>query len=58
MSCLLEKFVNRVDFESYEDFVENFQLNIPENFNFAYDADLEFIPTPDEISRFFLMKWK
>ena len=38
MSCLLEKFVNRVDFESYEDFVENFQINIPENFNFAYDV--------------------
>jgi peptide/nickel transport system substrate-binding protein len=28
------------------------------NFNFAYDADLDFTPTPDEISRFFLMKWK
>ncbi|MBN2428994.1 MAG: AMP-binding protein [Deltaproteobacteria bacterium] len=38
MSCLLEKFVNRVDFESYEDFVGNFQINIPENFNFAYDV--------------------
>ena len=28
------------------------------NFNFAYDSDLDFTPTPDEISRFFLMKWK
>ena len=28
------------------------------NFNFAYDADLDFTPTPDEISRFFMMKWK
>jgi len=38
MPCLLEKYVNRVDFESYGDFYENFQLKVPENFNFAYDV--------------------
>jgi len=37
MSCLLSQFVNRVDFESYEDFFENFEVKVPENFNFAYD---------------------
>jgi len=34
---MLHKFLPRVEFESYEDFVENFTVNIPENFNFAYD---------------------
>jgi acetyl-CoA synthetase len=38
MSCLLDKFVNRVEFESYEDFYNNFKLQIPDNFNFAYDV--------------------
>lgn len=34
---MLDKFLPRVEFDSYEDFVENFKINIPENFNFAYD---------------------
>ncbi len=38
MSCLLEKFVNRVEFESYEDFYNSFKLQVPDNFNFAYDV--------------------
>ena len=37
MSSLLNKFVPRVEFDSYEDFKENFKINIPDNFNFAYD---------------------
>lgn len=35
---LLEQFVNRYEFDNYEDFVENFTIHIPENFNFAYDV--------------------
>jgi acetyl-CoA synthetase len=35
---LLDKFLPKKDFESYEDFYENFTINIPENFNFAYDV--------------------
>jgi len=35
---LLDRFVNRIDFESYEDFAANFRLRIPERFNFAYDV--------------------
>lgn len=35
---LLNKFVNTTDFESYEDFFENFKLHVPDNFNFAYDV--------------------
>ncbi|HPJ30049.1 MAG TPA: AMP-binding protein [Methanothrix sp.] len=51
MSSLLDRFVPRSDFESYEDFVENFEIIIPENFNFAFDvvdayADMD----PDKIA--------
>ncbi|MDR2543011.1 MAG: AMP-binding protein [Treponema sp.] len=35
---LLDKYLPRTDFESYEDFYENYTVNIPENFNFAYDV--------------------
>ena len=35
---LLHKFLDRVDFDSYEDFKQNYKLNIPENFNFGYDV--------------------
>ncbi|KZX12235.1 AMP-binding protein [Methanobrevibacter curvatus] len=38
MSSLLKEFVNRIEFESYEDFRDNFQFKVPENFNFAYDV--------------------
>ena len=35
---MLEKFLPREKFESYEDFKKNYRVNIPENFNFAYDV--------------------
>ena len=35
---ILSQFVNRVDFNSYEDFYENFQLRLPDHFNFSYDV--------------------
>ena len=35
---LLKDYCPRIDFASYEDFFANFRLNIPENFNFAYDV--------------------
>ena len=35
---MLDKFLTKTEFESYEDFVKNFQINIPDNFNFAYDV--------------------
>ncbi|MCQ6963581.1 AMP-binding protein [Methanolobus chelungpuianus] len=38
MSSLLEKYVSRSEFGSYEDFKENFRIVIPDNFNFAYDV--------------------
>ena len=38
ISHVLERFVSRMDFSSYEDFIENFRILVPENFNFAYDV--------------------
>ena len=38
MSSLLKEFVNRVEFDSYEDFKKNFEFVVPENFNFAFDV--------------------
>ena len=35
---LLDKYLPRKEFESYEDFYKNYAVNIPENFNFAYDV--------------------
>lgn len=38
MTSLIEEFVERVDFNSYEDFKKNFKLKIPKNFNFGFDV--------------------
>ena len=35
---MIERFIPREEFSSYEDFKANFQLTIPEDFNFAYDV--------------------
>ena len=35
---MLEKFLEKVAFESYDDFMQNFKINVPENFNFGYDV--------------------
>ncbi len=35
---LLNRFSNAHHFQNYEDFFNNFKLNIPDNFNFAYDV--------------------
>lgn len=34
----MEKILKRTSFESMEDFRQNFELNVPEEFNFAYDV--------------------
>ena len=38
MDYILKKYCPRVEFESYKDFYENFQINVPEDFNFGYDV--------------------
>lgn len=37
MVSLLKDYVNRVHYETYEDFKKNFRFKIPENFNFGFD---------------------
>lgn len=34
---LLKRFLPRITFDSYEDFKENYRVNIPEDFNFGFD---------------------
>ncbi len=38
MDYILKKYCPRIEFDSYEDFFENFRIEVPENFNFAYDV--------------------
>jgi acetyl-CoA synthetase len=35
---LLERFLPKTEFASYEEFIRDFKINIPENFNFAFDV--------------------
>lgn len=35
---MLEKFLKQTEFKSYEDFMQNFHVEVPENFNFGYDV--------------------
>lgn len=35
---MLEKFIDKFSYDSYEDFCKGFKINVPENFNFAYDV--------------------
>ena len=35
---MFEKYLKKSSFESLEDFQENFEIIVPENFNFAYDV--------------------
>lgn len=34
---MLEKYLPRIEFDSYEDFKQNYTVNVPENFNFGFD---------------------
>lgn len=45
---LLDKYLNRIEFDSYEDFSENLKINVPQNFNFAYDVVDEIAATTPE----------
>ncbi|MDR1869073.1 MAG: AMP-binding protein [Treponema sp.] len=36
--ALIDKYLPKTEFDSYEDFYKNFSVNTPENFNFAYDV--------------------
>ena len=46
---MVEKYINQQTFKNQEDFKANFKINVPENFNFAYDVVDEWAKThPDK----------
>ncbi len=48
---MLDRYLSRVEFDSYTDLKENFKIHIPENFNFAFDiVDKTADETPDKIA--------
>lgn len=48
---MLEKFLSKQEYDSYEDLYESFKINLPGNFNYAYDvADEIAAETPDRIA--------
>jgi acetyl-CoA synthetase len=48
---MLERFLPRLDFDSYEDFYANFSVTVPDNFNFAYDVvDRLALERPDDLA--------
>lgn len=48
---MLERFINKTTFESQEDFIKNFKIKVPENFNFGYDVvDAWAEEEPDKIA--------
>ena len=34
---LLDRYLPRIEFDSYEDFKTNYRVNVPEHFNFGFD---------------------
>ncbi len=38
MNYILEKYCPRIEFDSYEDFYDNFRIDVPERFNFGFDV--------------------
>ncbi|MDR0315989.1 MAG: AMP-binding protein [Treponema sp.] len=38
MNEIISRFCPRIEFETYEDFYDNYRCNVPDNFNFAYDV--------------------
>ena len=38
MDHILKKYCPRIEFDSYEDFYENFRIDVPEVFNFGFDV--------------------
>ena len=48
---MLEKYLPRTEFSSYEDFIDNYVLDIPRDFNFGFDVVDEWaITEPDKIA--------
>ena len=48
---MLEKYLRKVEFDSLEDFRKNFEIIVPDNFNFGYDVVDEWARTdPDKLA--------
>jgi acetyl-CoA synthetase len=48
---IISRYCPKIDFDSYEDFYENYVCNVPANFNFAYDVVDEWAKMqPDKIA--------
>lgn len=46
---MVEQFLKRTEFTSYEDFVNNYSVTVPENYNFAFDIADKYAETePDK----------
>ena len=48
---MLAKYLSQTEFQTYQDFTENFRIHIPANFNFAFDVVDEIaVKTPEKIA--------
>lgn len=48
---IFEQFLEKSKFNDYQDFIENYKINVPKNFNFAYDVlDVLAEKIPNEIA--------
>jgi len=48
---MLEKYLPRMEFDSYDDFISNFTINVPDDFNFGFDIVDEWaLREPDKLA--------
>ena len=48
---MIERFLKQTKFTSQEDFIRNFHIDVPANFNFAYDVmDVWAEEDPDKLA--------
>ncbi len=48
---LLDKYLKKTNFDSYQDFIDNFEILVTKNFNFAFDVVDEIaLKSPDKIA--------
>ena len=51
MSELLKRYLPRTEFDSYEDFMQNYKIDVPADFNFGYDIVDEWARiSPDKLA--------
>ena len=57
--ALYHEFLEQSEFGSYEDYLKNFKIKVPENFNFAYDVvDVLGKEKPEKLAMIYLDKDK